>query len=320
MQLDAQYFSASGIERNSALRKNAAGLEALLNSVQARFLAVRESEPLCLNGSPVLLLIEQVRPPASNRALRLKDFIYLGEMQLPDGAPVHLFTFDVNPAIAIALPDDAAFVSGRELMHVSSARDAALLAYARAMLNWHHTHRHCGSCGAKTEPHEGGFVMQCSDCEHRSFPRLDPAIIVLVCDDERCLLGRQPHWPEKRYSTIAGFAEPGESLEDAVHRELHEETNISVTDIRYLGSQPWPFPAALMLGFHARAVSAEIRLNDGELADAAWFTREQLQSGEVVFPPQQSIAFQLIAAWHDAGAGIRLADVPQSESFNAPRA
>ena len=122
-------------------------------------------------------------------------------------------------------------------------------------------------------------------CDHRSFPRIDPAIIVLVIDGERCLLGRQRSWPENRYSTIAGFVEPGESLEDAVGREVAEEANIRIARARYLGSQPWPFPNAMMIGFHADAVSREIRLNDGELADARWLSREELAAGQVALPP-----------------------------------
>ena len=126
------------------------------------------------------------------------------------------------------------------------------------------------------------------------FPRTDPAIIVLVADGDRCVLGRQSSWPEGRYSTIAGFVEPGESLEDAVRREVYEETNIRVGNVAYHSSQPWPFPAALMLGFVAEATSDDIRLNDGELEDARWFTRDELRSGDVGLPFQISIARRLV--------------------------
>lgn len=145
------------------------------------------------------------------------------------------------------------------------------------------------------------------DCGHRSFPRLDPAIIVLVHDGERCLLGRQPSWPAGRFSTIAGFVEPGESLEDAVRREVHEETNITVAECRYLASQPWPFPAALMIGFHARAGSAEIRCNDCELAEARWVTRADIMARAVTLPPATSVAYRLIETWFDAWDGPQLA-------------
>lgn len=147
-----------------------------------------------------------------------------------------------------------------------------------------------------SQPEAGGNTRRCTspDCNQVLFPRTDPAIIVLVTDDDHCLLGRQPSWPEGRYSTIAGFVEPGESLEDAVRREVYEETNIHVGDIRYHSSQPWPFPSSLMLGFIAQAVSEEIHLNDGELEDARWFSREELASGRVGLPFRISIARRLV--------------------------
>ena len=154
--------------------------------------------------------------------------------------------------------------------------------------------------------------MQCSNaaCSKRSFPRLDPAIIVLTTHEHRALLGRQVSWPEGRYSTIAGFVEPGESLEDAVYREVLEETNVQVESCHYLASQPWPFPNAIMLGFRAKAATTDIRRNDGELADAQWFSREQLISGNINLPPPQSIAFRLIENWFDE------ADGPGLQSYN----
>jgi len=146
-------------------------------------------------------------------------------------------------------------------------------------------------------------VLVCSDpgCRSEQFPRIDPAIIVLVSDGDRALLGRQASWPPGRYSTIAGFVEPGESLEDAVAREVGEETGILVDSIEYHSSQPWPFPASLMLGFTARAVTQEVRLRDQELEDARWFTRAQLAAGTPLLPPRQSISFRLIEHWYEAG-------------------
>jgi NAD+ diphosphatase len=134
-------------------------------------------------------------------------------------------------------------------------------------------------------------------CKHDFFPRIDPAIIVLVTDGERALLGRQASWPPNRYSTIAGFVEPGESLEDAVAREVMEETAIEVTSARYDSSQPWPFPSSLMLGFHATAVPGSPVKIGQELEDAAWFTREQINSGATLVPPSHAISYRLISAW-----------------------
>jgi NAD+ diphosphatase len=161
--------------------------------------------------------------------------------------------------------------------------------------------------------------MQCSsgECAQRSFPQLDPAIIVLVVHEQRCLLGRQVSWPDGRFSTLAGFVEPGESLEDAVRREVYEETSVHVVNNVYLGSQPWPFPSSLMVGFHAEASTTEITLIDGELGEARWFDRETLGSGEIQLPPPTSIAFQLIERWFDAAPGPRLASLNVSSSFSS---
>jgi NAD+ diphosphatase len=168
--------------------------------------------------------------------------------------------------------------------------------------------RFCGSCGCATLPARAGHVLVCTNpsCRHEQFPRLDPAIIVLITDGTRALLGRQATWPLGRYSTIAGFVEPGESLEDAVVREVLEETGVLVDGIEYHSSQPWPFPASLMIGFRARAVTLEIARRDDELEDARWFTREEVAAGTPVLPPQQSISFSLIEHWFNEGSALPL--------------
>ncbi len=147
--------------------------------------------------------------------------------------------------------------------------------------------------------------MHCSNihCGQEFFPRLDPAIIVLVTDGERALLGRQPNWPPGRYSTIAGFVEPGESLEDAVVREVLEETGVRVQRARYDSSQPWPFPSSLMIGFQATARPGSPVVVTGELEDARWLTREQIEAGAVVLPPTHSISHRLISTWLSSDAG-----------------
>ncbi len=187
----------------------------------------------------------------------------------------------------------------RFLGGVLPADEASLVAHARAMVLWHRAQRHCGHCGAPTVPDTAGYARRCTDadCARRLFPRVDPAIIVLVESGEHCLLGRQASWPADRYSTIAGFVEPGESLEEAVRREVFEETNVRVGAVRYQSSQPWPFPSALMLGFRAEAESTEIRLNDGELEDARWFRRRDIRAGYPKLPPRLSIARRLVDDW-----------------------
>jgi NAD+ diphosphatase len=224
-------------------------------------------------------------------------------------------------AIEALLPGAAEF---RELRDVGVLLDpglAALLAYARALTYWHARHRHCGDCGRPTVPADGGHLRVCSDssCGRRQFPRTDPAVIVLVTHGtpgdrhERCLLGRQQGWPERLFSTIAGFVEPGETLEHAVVREVAEETGVRVRAVHYHSSQPWPFPSSLMLGFTATAADDVIVRHDGELVDARWFTRAEiaaaLAAGTLRLPRRVSIAYRLVEGWYDAAASSPLADL-----------
>jgi len=198
-----------------------------------------------------------------------------------------------------ALPAGTKLAELRPLTSVLSAEEAGLLAYARALVIWRTRHRHCGVCGARTVATHAGHCLTCtnSTCEHEFFPRIDPAIIVLVSDGERALLGRQASWPARRYSTIAGFVEPGESLEDAVAREVAEETGVALTQTHYHSSQPWPFPSSVMIAFRALAApGAPVRIGR-ELEDVRWFTRAQVESGEVLAPPSQSVSWRLIEHW-----------------------
>jgi NAD+ diphosphatase len=188
------------------------------------------------------------------------------------------------------------------------------------MLLWRERNRYCGRCGSLTMPIQGGHVLECTDptCVTQLFPRIDPAVIVLITDGERTLLGRQAAWPAGRYSTIAGFVEPGESLEDAVVREVREETGIEVASVDYHSSQPWPFPSSLMLGFTAFAATTAIDLADQELEDARWLTREQIAAGEVALPIIHSISFRLIEDWYDAGAKRPLREEPGARLWTPP--
>jgi NAD+ diphosphatase len=189
-------------------------------------------------------------------------------------------------------------VTIRDVGATLSDRDAGLYVAAVALANWHANHVRCPRCGEPSEPVSGGWVRRCVADQSEHFPRTDPAVIVLVHDGaDRCLLGRQPVWPPGRYSTLAGFVEPGESLEQAVAREILEESGVVVDDIVYRGSQPWPFPASLMLGFDARVISGEAHVSDDELEDVRWFSRDDLRGGKPVLPPSASIAYWLLTGW-----------------------
>jgi NAD+ diphosphatase len=204
-------------------------------------------------------------------------------------------------------PEPGVHVAGlRQAGPLLGDRDAGLFTEAVALANWHATHTHCPRCGAVTEPVQAGHAARCPVDGSEHFPRVDPAVIMLVRDDgDRCLLARNRAWPPRRVSILAGFVEPGESLEQALIREVHEETGLRISETQYVGSQPWPMPRSLMLGFVARAGGEQEIVVDGdEIAEARWFTRDQLRaavsSREVLLPPPVSIAHRIIESWYGA--------------------
>jgi NAD+ diphosphatase len=289
-------FAGAFVDRSGEMRKDTDWLEEALASSESRFVPVWGDH--CLVGGDPLQLVLLERH-------QIEHF-------LNDHNQIFLGLFRGQPAFAVAIPaGDVApypelgeFQELRYLGSVLPADEANLAAHARGLVLWHGSQHFCGHCGSSARPEAGGNSRRCmnTDCGREIFPRVDPAIIVLVADGNRCLLGRQSGWPEGRYSTIAGFVEAGESLEDAVRREVYEETNIRVGAVRYHSSQPWPFPSSLMLGFVAEAdpkVSQEIRMNDGELEDVRWFTRKELRSGFPKLPFRISIARRLVDGWLD---------------------
>lgn len=231
-----------------------------------------------------------------------------GADEVPDSAD-RFFLGEDEKRPYFAVVSAAAAQGGVGLRQVGAlldGHDAGLLVTAVALANWHRTHTHCPRCGTPTELAGGGWLRTCPADGSEHYPRVDPAVIMLVHDGaDRCLLGRQASWPQGRFSTLAGFVEPGESAEHAVAREVAEEAGITVEEVRYRASQPWPFPSSLMLGFTARAVSAdEPRLLDGELAEARWFSRAELaQDSGPRLPPPISISQWLIASWVQATPG-----------------
>lgn len=204
---------------------------------------------------------------------------------------------------------EARFVDLRRASVDMDAKHAGVLAYAKALHYWQHRHRFCGVCGHPNRLLSAGHKMVCSneECARQSFPRIDPAIIVLVTRDDACLLGRNAGWPAGRFSTLAGFVEPGESLEDAVVREVYEEAGVRLQAIHYVSSQPWPFPASAMCGFYAEAESRACAPSQ-EMEELRWFNpaglKAAVEDGAVLLSPPVSIAFQLIAGWyHQQGGG-----------------
>ena len=233
----------------------------------------------------------------------------------------HFFAYEAQSADAPAAADGTHFEDLRSVATLLSEHEAGLLSYARALLFWRRRNRFCGICGMPTQSIKAGHVLMCTNtaCRHETFPRTDSAIIVLVSDGDRALLGRQASWPRGRYSTIAGFVEPGESLEDPVARAVFEETGAVVDEAAYHSPQPWPFPSSLMLGFTAHAATTAIDLRDQELEDARWFTRADLAAGSLMVPPTISISFRLIEDWFDAGWRTPLRELHSAITWSAPR-
>jgi NAD+ diphosphatase len=259
------------------------------------------------------VLVEYSDPPADAAALARRPIadgggplidptgaILLG---IEDGAALFGVDLeDLDPAARSRVTDGAELVSLRDAGAVLAHSEAGLAAYVTALLNWHRRHRFCANCGSPTRIVEGGYSRRCPRCGASHFPRTDPSVIMLVEHDGRVLLGRRVGWPESRYSILAGFVAPGETLEEAVIREVREESGIEAYDPRYVSSQPWPFPSSLMLGFTARSDGGEPRAQDGELEDVRWVTLDEVRAaraheGELRLPPPISIARFLIDGW-----------------------
>jgi NAD+ diphosphatase len=295
-------LAGAAVDRAHLLRQDAEWLAARLEDPGTLVAPVAGTDvPVTAGDDPRAALL----PPAALAGLVASEPgpVFLG---LEDGRAV--FAVDVSgapePELAAALAP-ARLAALREVGALVPQAEGGLLAYASGIVAWHGRHRFCGVCGSPTVSAEGGHMRACTnpECGARHFPRTDPVVIMLVTDGERCVLGRQAVWPPGRYSCLAGFVEPGESLEDAVAREVREEAGVEVDAVTYRSSQPWPFPSSLMLGFTAEYVGGDLVLGPDELEDVRWFTREELRagtaSGEVSLPPPVAIASRLIGDWLD---------------------
>jgi len=234
---------------------------------------------------------------------------WISPQEAPDGIKVLLGERDGIVHFAVIAPADAAgegWVGLRGLLGAFDERDAPLVVHAIGIAEWLWATRHCPRCGGPLIATQLGHVLLCEACGREEFPRTDPAVIMVVSDgeypDDRCLLGRHPSWPPGRYSTLAGFVEPGESIEQAVRREVLEESGIEVGEVTYFGSQPWPLPRSLMIGCIGKATSTEVVVDGEEIEDARWFTREQMRSeaeaGTLVLPGGISISRSLVEHWY----------------------
>jgi NAD+ diphosphatase len=302
-------FAGPHVDRLKFSRADAGTVALAIAEGKARLIPVWRSRcPLLHAPSPSAFLFEFGVGPFAG--IDSNELILLGEFR---GCTV--FAAEIEADAPPTLTGGAEFADLRMVAGLLSHEEAGLLAYARAMVSFRHRHHFCGSCGAPTRPQRAGRMMVCTNerCATEFFPRVDPAVIVLVTQGDRTLLGRQAGWPAGRYSAIAGFVEPGESLEDAIRREVVEETGVVTGRMSYQSSQPWPFPRSLMLGFRAEALSTEIRLGDEELEDACWFSRAQIAAGTPLLPFPQSIAYRLIEEWYDEGAARPLAEVAKAQ-------
>ena len=314
-----------------------AGLSLVLDRVAERRDDAAWIDDHARSGDARYLLLDAVGDTLLQRdqqALRWLDATER-EQRLGDVPASLLGLIDGHPHFALAL-DDAARTSALEISlgaPFASLRqaglqlplhEAALFAYAKGLVHWQRETRYCGRCGSPLRLVSAGHRAQCSngECARMHFPRTDAAIIVIVEHDGACLLGRQAGWPVGRYSTLAGFVEPGEALEDAVRPEVAEESGVIVDEVHYHSSQPWPMPASLMVGFTATAHSREIAMRDHELEEARWFTPRQiadgLADGSFLPPPRLSVSYQLLAHWLQWRDGMDLGELVAASAQGAP--
>ncbi len=301
-------YTQSRIERAAELRTDAAALERLAADRNARAVVIGIDMIVMKKGAP---LNEPLFALDEARALGVThETIFLGTI---GGAG--RFGIGLDPAAAEAL-------KAREDFLVTDLRSVAVqglvapeqlppIAEAKAVLHWHARHRFCPNCGAPTQAVSGGWRRDCPQCKAQHFPRTDPVVIMLAVDGERCLLGRSPRFVPTMWSCLAGFVEPGESIEDAVHRETREEAGIACGRVAYFASQPWPFPASLMIGCHAEALTRDVVVDRTELEDARWFSKDEVvtmllrkHAQGLTTPPPMAIAHHIIRAWVEDEIGF----------------
>ena len=290
-------ISINGLDRSSIHRSDKDWIKDKLHDDKSRIIPV--------HNSTVLLCGDDKEPKAVflkhkdiSKSIDMTDsLVFLGSYD-----EIPYFALDIKSekfASSLSQKNNGSFQSIRWIVSLLNSRDCELLTLASFMTYWHLRNQYCGKCGSKTESKDAGHVRICKneDCKESYFPSMDPAVIVLISSGERCLLGRQKGWPKGMYSTLAGFVESGETIEEAVAREIKEEVGVSVDKVKYQHSQSWLFPSSLMLGFTALAKEEEILLDNNELEDACWFTREEIKQNPHMLPNKVSISHKLIMAW-----------------------
>ena len=298
-------FTSVRLDRLVEYRENPEWVAAAQNSDAARFVPLWHSRSLLAASDEGQIAVY----------LKPGELAHLDAIQPPTllGTDGKRYFFavsinDIQREEVLARHPEAKFIDLRHASVDMDAKHAGVLAYAKALHYWQHRHIFCGVCGSPNRLQSSGHKLVCSneECARQSFPRIDPAIIVLITHEDACLLGRNANWRPKHFSTLAGFVEPGESLEDAVVREVYEEAQIRLNKIRYVSSQPWPFPASSMCGFYAEAESRDCAVGD-ELEEVRWYTVDELDAAvmedTVRLSPPVSIAFRLLADWYNKKSG-----------------
>ncbi|MFC7705793.1 NAD(+) diphosphatase [Plastorhodobacter daqingensis] len=313
-QAETVTFGGAGSDRHSGLRADPARVAALLADPAARVLPLWRGKPLVAGPArdhlgwlqPGCEALDLADPPVllglSPEGPRFAADLSRWQPAETDAAALAAF-FDPSEQYHPALPTDHLFAELRGVMTRLSPAEAEYAATARAILGWHRTHGFCAACGAPTELTMAGWQRRCPSCGAHHFPRTDPVVIMLVTRGNSVLLGRSPGWPERMYSLLAGFMEPGETIEAAVRREVREETGVQVGAVSYLASQPWPFPASLMIGCRGIALSEALALDPVEIEDALWLPREELATvfadahPAIAAPRRGAIAHFLLRNW-----------------------
>ena len=295
-------FAGNPLDRVSQRRQDGGWVTSLLENPESRLLPLHGLKPLVRHASPAALAWQSVAPWRS----LIEDGSTLILLGLRDGRAY--FALDATAA-ELSPAGDAVATDARTVAPMIDIGEAAILAEARSLLDWHSRHRFCANCGTPSLVASGGWLRQCPNCKAHHFPRVDPVVIMLGVRGERCLLGRGLRRPGARFSCLAGFMEPGETLEEAVPREVIEESGIRIGRVRYLASQPWPFPSSLMMGFLAEALSEEITIDPEEIAEARWFERDEVRAmversrsddpipGLATLPPPLAIGHQIARRW-----------------------